>query len=127
MGTVGRATAGLLSLPDEQLAAFRNAPFYVRSFRTSQREMLASVQRVTSTTEADWTVEVVDGARECSEAEAQGGVAGTMRKFFALHLRDGFGADYDAKVGGNMEPVGAVETETLDDAVRRAVRQVEGH
>ncbi|KAL8365500.1 hypothetical protein RB595_004354 [Gaeumannomyces hyphopodioides] len=127
MGTVGRATAGLLSLPDAELARFRNAPFYVQSFRITQREFLASLQRATSTAEADWQVEVLDGAQECRDADAQGGVGGMMRKFFALHLRDGFGADYGAKVGGNMELVGAVEAETLDEAVRTAVRRVEGH
>ncbi|KAL8397278.1 hypothetical protein RB594_004119 [Gaeumannomyces avenae] len=129
IGTVGRATAGLLSLPDAELARFRNAPFYARSFRTTQREFLASLQRATSTTTtgADWQVELLDGEQECGDADAQGGVGGMMRKFFALHLRDGFGADYGAKVGGNMELVGAVEAESLDEAVSRVVRQVEGH
>ncbi|KAF1954253.1 putative oxidoreductase CipA [Byssothecium circinans] len=58
---VGRAVANLLSLPissDDKptttLSGNRNRFVFIASFSLNQREMLASVQRVTKTTDADW-------------------------------------------------------------------------
>lgn len=124
--TVGRATAGLLSLPDAELDRFRNGPaVYLRSFRISQRDMFESLLRATGTAEADWAVEDLEGEEAVAKAKEVGGMAGMMREFFALHMREGFGGDYEAKVGGTMELLGAVETETLDEAVGRVVKKMQ--
>ena len=63
---VGRATAALLALPllpeDENdsrptIESFRNKHFTFASFTMNQKEMWAELQKVTGTTEKDWTVE----------------------------------------------------------------------
>lgn len=60
---VGNAVAALLSLPvtsqsnsSASLSTFANKLIYVNSFTISQRDILASVLRVTGTQESDWTV-----------------------------------------------------------------------
>ncbi len=61
---VGRAVAALLSLPittffpagEACISNFANKPVYINSFTVSQRNMLASAQRVTDTGEGDWTI-----------------------------------------------------------------------
>ncbi|EMD00615.1 hypothetical protein BAUCODRAFT_62406 [Baudoinia panamericana UAMH 10762] len=59
----GRAVAKLLSLPIEpespgQLSvnSYKNDAVYISSFYTSQRDMLASVLRVTGQKESEWTI-----------------------------------------------------------------------
>lgn len=61
----GRAVAALLSLkvlPDDEndkspsLSQFRNNFMYLSSFNVSQKDMFASVLRVTGTKESDWSV-----------------------------------------------------------------------
>jgi len=62
-GQLGRAVAALLSLPitKEQGSAcledYKNSSIYVFSFCLSQRDMFASVLRVTGDKESDWTIE----------------------------------------------------------------------
>ncbi|KAL6717929.1 hypothetical protein ACLMJK_004014 [Lecanora helva] len=61
---VGRAVAGLLSLPikpegsnqEAALENFKNKVVYVKSFTVSQKDMLASVRRVTETKDDDWSI-----------------------------------------------------------------------
>lgn len=62
---IGRAVANLLSLPvksvcsedlDACLEHFQNGYAYISSFTVSQREMLASVFRVTGTSETEWKI-----------------------------------------------------------------------
>ncbi|KAL8717820.1 MAG: hypothetical protein Q9225_004975 [Loekoesia sp. 1 TL-2023] len=61
---VARAVAGLLSLPikpegsnkEACLESLRNKVVYINSFTISQRDMLASVLRLTGTKEDDWTI-----------------------------------------------------------------------
>ncbi|QIW99238.1 hypothetical protein AMS68_004756 [Peltaster fructicola] len=75
---VGRAVAGILSLPIKAegtdksacLEAIRNKVVYVNSFTVSQKDMLESAQRVTYTTSEDWTV-----SKEASQQRYDDGVA----------------------------------------------------
>ncbi|KAF2646630.1 putative oxidoreductase CipA [Massarina eburnea CBS 473.64] len=60
---VGRGVANLLSLPitseDKNTASledYRNRFVFISSFTLNQREMLAAVQHVTKTTDADWKI-----------------------------------------------------------------------
>ena len=61
---VGRAVAALLSLPmtrtdghdGKTLEDYRNKFVHVASFKVSQKDMFASILRVTGTKESDWTI-----------------------------------------------------------------------
>lgn len=62
---VGQAVASLLSLPEKKtpdldagatLEQFKNSTVRIAEFSATQREMLDSVQHVTGTTDADWTI-----------------------------------------------------------------------
>ncbi|KAF2125294.1 NAD(P)-binding protein, partial [Dothidotthia symphoricarpi CBS 119687] len=74
---VGRGVAELLSLPvlpqDEQdksltLSAYRNHMVYISSFAISQRDMFASLKRVTGTDDVDWTISSVPAKQRFLEA-----------------------------------------------------------
>ena len=80
----GRAVAKLLSLkvlPENEndksptLDMFRNKPLYVSSFKVSQRDMLASVLRVTGTSQDDWKIthEPVKDRYNAGVAQMKGG------------------------------------------------------
>ncbi|KAK2029756.1 NAD(P)-binding protein [Colletotrichum zoysiae] len=127
LSNTARGTAGLLSLPEAELEAFRNAPVYLKSFYVTQREVFDSVLRATGTEEKDWKVEVPDAAQAVSEAEdkfKQGDHGGMIVAFYINHMRSGWGGDYYAKVG-DLSKLGIAE-ENLDEVVEKVVREVEG-
>jgi uncharacterized protein YbjT (DUF2867 family) len=126
LSRVGEATAALLSLPEADLAAYKNKPFYVSSFHVTQRELFASVQRATKTTEADWKV----STPSTEEVWAEHGEAlkkQDQKAFFAIfldyHVREGYGGDFNDKVDLSKFDF---EKEDLDEAVARTVAQATG-
>lgn len=77
----GKAVAGIVSLPKEELdTKWKNKSFYVSSFRVSQRDMLESVHRVLGTSDADWEIEY-EGTKERYESGMQGVKNGDPRGF----------------------------------------------
>ncbi|KAJ1561200.1 hypothetical protein HK405_004627 [Cladochytrium tenue] len=129
---VGRAVAALLSLPVEALAdgapslsAYRNQQVIVRSFVVTQKDMFASLQRVTGTTAADWKVKYQ--ASDARYAAGRQMVAdGQMRAGFGtlLYARmfypDGCGIFY------GKEPINGalgLQEEDLDSCSRAAVER----
>ncbi|KAK1967330.1 NAD(P)-binding protein [Colletotrichum sublineola] len=127
IGNTARGAAGVLSLPDAELEAFRNRPVYLKSFHVTQREVFDSVLRATGTEEKDWKVEVPDAAAVVAENEEkakQGDVGGMMVAFYVNHMREGWGGDYNAKVG-DLSKLGIAE-EDLDEVVKKVVQEVEG-
>ncbi|KFA50423.1 hypothetical protein S40293_05237 [Stachybotrys chartarum IBT 40293] len=126
LGRVGAAVAELLSLPEEQLATYRNRPFYVSSFHVTQRELLEAVLRQTGTTEAEWTIETPsceDVEQQWGDKLKQGDMGGFLAMFPMLHFREGYGGDYQHKV--DNAKFGFAE-EDLDQVVQGVVKQVEG-
>lgn len=122
---VGEATAALLSLPEAELAAYKNKPFYIRSFYVTQREMLDAVQRATATTDTDWEIEtrdIMEVAKECDEQFQKGNMFALLTKFYSAHFRDGYGGDFNHKV--DLEKF-ELEREELDEVVKRVVESVE--
>lgn len=119
-------TAGLLSLPDNELAKYKNQPFYISSFYITQREMLDSVQRVTKTTDSDWTIDnrdIVQVAQDCDEVLKSGtDIPAMVTKYYSSHFRQGFGGDYNHKL--DLEGFGLVK-EDLDEVVKGVVDSVE--
>ena len=122
---VGRAVASLLSLnvlpKDENdaqpfLGQWTNGTVFVSSFRISQREMLASVLRVTGDSEKDWTIK-----HEAVEERYKRGL-GMMQKGemvgFGILLYARYFFDDVSKVATKKDDNGklGLPEESLDDA-----------
>ncbi|KAI0181756.1 NAD(P)-binding protein [Hypoxylon sp. FL1284] len=126
----GRAVAALLSLPIEpekpgspSLSDYKNKYIYVNSFTLSQREMFASVLRVTGTKESDWTITHEESAARHEEAQKRlfGGDPTAFPKFLysRLWFKDG-AADFESRRGVANGVLG-LPKEDLDAATRIAV------
>lgn len=127
----GRAVAGLLALPEEELSRrFKNKGLFVGSFTVSQRDMLESVQRVTGTKADEWEVSF-EGSKERFERGLEEMKAGHRLGFArAMYTRvfykeNGGAGNFEATKGLDNEVVG-IEKEDLDTAVERAVKMVQG-
>lgn len=126
MRRAGEGVAALVSLPDDELVRYRNAAFYVSSFHVNQREILASVQRATGTTDADWTITNRDtqpAIDDAGKAVAAGDRSRFMELFAALHFQKGLGGSYEAKLG-HWKSLG-YKQESLDEATAEIVRKIE--
>jgi hypothetical protein len=131
----GRAAAALLSLPElpadeadgaTTLARWRDDVLYVSSFLVSQRDMLASLRRVTGTGEAEWTVKREGAAerwREGQEAMRKGDRKGFVRQMYSRVFYPGDG-DFGARRGLANEVLG-LPVEDLDEATAEAVKLAE--
>ncbi|KAH8554435.1 hypothetical protein BGW37DRAFT_548948 [Umbelopsis sp. PMI_123] len=115
----GKSVAGLLSLPENELAKHKNKFVY-------SRDIIASAARATGTREEDWTVENLkldDVLVATREAFAR--VDGTKHSPLldaVLHLiafKDGFGGDYQSKV--DYQTLG-VEHQRLDDVMKEVAK-----
>lgn len=126
----GRALAALLSLPvlpmnekDEQLtlSRFRDKSAFIGSFFVSQKDMFASVLRVTETEEADWTIGY-EGAearfKRGGEMFAQGKLEGYGMMLYARSFYKDSPADIQAVL--DNEKLG-LPKEDFHDATRVAV------
>ncbi|CAM1510591.1 Fc.00g009260.m01.CDS01 [Cosmosporella sp. VM-42] len=126
LNRVGTATAALLSFPEEELATFKNKPFYIPGFYVTQKEMLEAVQRATNTTDSDWTIESKDldeVARESDEQLKKGNFMAMITKFYSSHFREGYGGDYNQKLVP-VERLG-LEKEDFDEVVKSVVASIE--
>ncbi|TQV92524.1 hypothetical protein V2A60_007204 [Cordyceps javanica] len=129
-GHAGRALAAVLSLPEPDLAALRNAAVYAPSLCFTQRELLSAAQRVTAghgDGTSNWTVEerdVADVLRDCDEALARGDEAAAHARFFVTHAMEGSGADFEHKIdralAGKLQALG-LGGETLEEAIRETL------
>jgi hypothetical protein len=131
LATVGLAIARILSLPvtsssTASLSEFGNRFVYVRSFFTSQREILDAVQKVTKTTDADWTITHVDGQAFIDEGPAKlakGDFSGMLNLVYGNAMTEGHGGDFERTRGVSNGVLGLPE-ESLEDAVRDLVQQL---
>jgi len=130
--TVGLAVARLLSLPIEStdggasLSDFANRFVYIRSFLISQREILSAVQRVTGTTDADWTIEHIDAQEfmdQGAEKLAKGDFMGTVNLLYGSTMKEGAGGNYES-VRGVSNGVLRLPEEDLDESVKSIVEQL---
>jgi len=132
---VGQAVASLLSLPekktsdtaaDASLEQFKNSTVRIAEFSVTQREMLDSVQRVTGTKDADWTIT----HEKASERYAR--AAGEVRKgnldlfVTAMYSRLWFpdGSAVFSEQGLHDELLG-LKRRDIDDATKEAVERGE--
>lgn len=131
---VGRAVAALLSLPvwpvnegdgGLTLSRFRNRSAFVGSFFVSQREMFASVLRVSGTKEEDWTVEFEDAEarfKRGGELFAEGKMEGFGMLLYARAFYKDGAADLQDML--NNEELGLPE-EDLDEATAVAIERAQ--
>ncbi|KAI1457890.1 NAD(P)-binding protein [Annulohypoxylon moriforme] len=124
----GRAVAKLLALPIEpetaggpSLSSYKNKFVYVSSFLVSQKDMFASVLRVTGTKESDWTIKYEDSTKRYQEAQKK--VFGGDRTAFPTLLysrifyKDGVG-NFEARRGGIANDILGLPKEDLDEATK---------
>ena len=132
----GRAIANLLSLkelPEDEndasptLSQFRNGAIYISSFRLSQHDMFLVVQRVTGTTDSDWTIthESAEQRWKDGQAALQQGNWGAFTKmlYSRMFFANGDG-DYESTRGLHNDLLG-LPVEDLDQATSLAVRMGE--
>ncbi len=127
----GEAFAALLSLPESgaspSLADWKNKPAFVDSFRTTQRQMLASVQRATGTTDEDWqiTYEPAEKRFQDGLAEMQkGDRMGFAKAMYSRGMYNDGSLDYETRMGLDNEKLG-LKREDLDEITKKVVEKVQ--
>jgi hypothetical protein len=128
----GRAVASLLSLPFEStsgpsLSQFKNKPVYISSFNVSQRDMLASVLRVTSTKESDWTITYEPSAKRFKDGQeqfAKGDRIGFGKLLYARVFYPDESGDFEKRHGLQNELLG-LPKEDIDESTKVAIKMAE--
>ncbi|KAK4999461.1 hypothetical protein LTR66_001518 [Elasticomyces elasticus] len=130
---VGRAVAGLLSLPihaedqgkDRCLDRFRDGLVYVSRFTVSQKDMLDSVLRVTQTSLNDWRVThepVQERFHKGIEALQKGDRMGFARMMYSrVFYPDGNG-NFE-KTRGTINELLGLPQEDIDEATKAAIQR----
>lgn len=129
---MGRAIASLLSLkiyPDNEkdesvyLSQWNNQIVYFDSFYVSQRDMLASVLRVTGDQEGDWKISYEDVEKRYERGtklfQKEGKVVGMGIMLYARMFFKDRAGDYNSKL---QNDVLGLPKESLDEATKEAVR-----
>ncbi|CAF9921760.1 MAG: hypothetical protein GOMPHAMPRED_002388 [Gomphillus americanus] len=105
----GRGMAALLSLPVEgqgtTLESFANKPVYIQSFRVSQKDMLASILRVTGDKESDWKVEYQPAQERWEEGRAammKGDRQGFARMLYARSMAKDTSGNFEGKLNNDV-------------------------
>lgn len=127
----GEGVTKLLTLPIENkenprtsLQHYANNYAYLSSLSTTQRGALDAMQRITGTTDNDWTIEtdnIAERIKKDKEAMAGGGDAafGAMMDILvAYYTGDGLGGDYQSKALEDLKVLGLKE-EDIDAAFSR--------
>ncbi|ENH64188.1 hypothetical protein FOC1_g10000284 [Fusarium oxysporum f. sp. cubense race 1] len=110
------AVAAVLSLPEAELAKYKNKAVYT------------PFQRATGTTDADWDIktrDVNEVAREYEDKISQGDGVAPFVKFFITHFLEGHGGDFNHKVHSTelekLEQLG-LHKEDLVQAIKVALQ-----
>ena len=124
--TIGLAVARVLALP----AQTANRSVYLSSFETSQRDVLAAVQKATGTTPQDWAVENVDADEEIAKYTRQREEATEMGPRMMAIGRLALASNMKPEFGQNFKELGLLENEMLgipkesmEDVVREVVQE----
>lgn len=130
LSQVGRAVAKALSLnelPEDEsdksltLSAFLGKGLYIKSFVVSQNDMFESVKRVTSTTDADWTITHEDTKKRYEDGLAQvkvGNMAGFSKMLYARSFYPGTSNDFSAKAQNELLELPG---ESLDESTKAGI------
>ena len=127
----GRAVANLFSLPIQSgngpcLNDWRNKEVHIESFFLSQRDMLASLLRVSGDTESDWTVESQTATERYNQGQEFMKSGKVMEGFqqcmyTRVFYKDGCG-DYSDKLDNDKL---GLPKEDLDEETKEAIKMVE--
>jgi hypothetical protein len=132
----GRALAGLLSLKElpedendtsETISNWKNKPMYITSFKTSQRGILDSINRVMGTKDDDWEIEYQNSEERYKkglEDLKAGNRLGFARAMYTRIFYPNGDGEFETKRELANEMIG-LEREDLDVATKRAVDMVE--
>jgi uncharacterized protein YbjT (DUF2867 family) len=121
----GEGIAVLLSLPETELAQFKNSSYYYSSFELSQRDIFEAVKRATRTTDADWDIKERDAAQVVEEAEAkvrEGDGYAEWYRLFVKFFQGDQGSNYEDKAI-DLQAYGLPE-ENLDTVVKQAIANI---
>jgi len=126
----GEAVAKLLALKDEAdgeelaVSRFANGSVYVSSFTVSQRDMLASILRVTGDAESDWKVEFEPTQkrmqRGLEKIKAHEFAAGHVLRLYSRIFSPNGDCDFSGKILNAQLGLGE---DSLDEATARAIEQ----
>lgn len=126
----GLAVAKLLSLPilpenamDKKLTLdqTRNKPTYISSFLISQKDMLASLLRVTGTKEADWKIEYEGSKKRFEDGEKELAAGNRLGFGKLMYARVFFPVDCGEFEDKLLNEALGLPKEDLDEYTRKAM------
>ena len=127
----GRALAALLSLPESgaspAVSQWKNKPFYIASFRISQRDMLDSIHRVTGTTDKDWEISYESTAQRYKDGKDEmqkGDRTGFAKAMYSRGFFPNGDGDYESSRGLANDLIN-LPKEDLDEVTKETVEMVE--
>ncbi|KAK5064721.1 hypothetical protein LTR84_000555 [Exophiala bonariae] len=121
----GEGIAVLLSLPEIDLAHYKNQSYYYSSFELSQRDIFEAVKRVTGTKDADWAIMETDAAQAVLGTEPKirdGNGYAEWYRLFVMFFQGRRGSNYEYKAT-DLRKYG-LRKEDLDVAVRRTIDEM---
>ena len=121
----GEGIAILLSLPESELAQYKNKSYYYSSFELSQRDIFEAVKRSTGTTDADWVITEKDAAKVVQESEPKiraGDWYAEWYRLFVMFFQGIQGSNFEDKVVDLREY--GLPTEDLDDVIKQAIAEI---
>lgn len=117
----GEMVAGLLGLPEDRLAEYKNRWVFFSSFTVSQRDLLESAVRVTGSPLGEWKVTHITTESLITAVHDKMGKPETFMErpimLMQLVFGAGLGGDFSQKTLSGEEF--GLEQEYLDEAVRR--------
>jgi hypothetical protein len=121
----GEGIAMLLSLPEAELAQYKNKSYYISSFELSQRDIFEAVKRTTGTTDSDWAITEKDANEIIRESEIKimdGDGYAEWYRLFVMFFQGIQGSNYEGKVV-DLREYGLLN-EDLDTVVKRAIDEI---
>jgi hypothetical protein len=118
----GEGIAVLLSLPEAELAQYKNTPYYFLSFELSQRDIFEAVKRAIGTTDMEWTITEKDASEIIRESEVKikdGDGYAEWYRLFVIFFQSINGSNNEEKVV-DLREYGLLK-ENLDSVVKRAI------
>ena len=121
----GEGIAVLLSLPETELARYKNQSYYYSSFELSQRDIFEAVKRATGSEDVDWTITEKDAAQVVLDTEPKirdGDGYAEWYRLFVMFFQGIPGSNYEDKVV-DLQRFG-LPKENLDEVVKRAIAEM---
>jgi uncharacterized protein YbjT (DUF2867 family) len=121
----GEGIAVLLSLPEAELAQYKNTSYYFSSFELSQRDIFEAVKRATGTTDLDWSITEKDANEIIRDSDAKirdGDGYAEWYRLFVMFFQGIQGSNYEGKVV-DLREYGLLN-ENLDEVVKRAIDEM---